>query len=92
MVEQAPALYHYRDPRGREEIDFVAEAANGRIVAIEVKATQTVNDRDTNHLIRLRDRLGDEFVHGFVVYLGKQRLSFGDRLTALPLAGLWVTA
>ena len=67
------------------------ETPDGRVVAIEVKAAQTVNDRDVHHLIRLRDRLGASFVHGFVVYLGQQRLSLGDRLTALPLAGLWLT-
>jgi uncharacterized protein len=89
--EQAPTLYHYRDQRGREEVDLVIETPGGRVVAIEVKAAQTVNDRDVYHLIRLRDRLGASFVHGFVVYLGQQRLSFGDRLTALPLAGLWLT-
>ena len=89
--EQAPTLYHYRDQRGREQVDLVIETPDGRVVAIEVKAAQTVNDRDMHHLIRLRDRLGASFVHGFVVYLGQQRLSFGDRLTALPLAGLWLT-
>jgi uncharacterized protein len=89
--EQAPTLYHYRDQRGREEVDLVIETPDGRVVAIEVKAAQTVNDRDVHHLTRLRDRLGASFVHGFVVYLGQQPLSFGDRLTALPLAGLWLT-
>jgi len=89
--EHAPTLYHYRDQRGREEVDLVVETPDGRVVGIEVKAAQTVNDRDVHHLIRLRDRLGASFVHGFVVYLGQQRLSFGDRLTALPLAGLWLT-
>jgi uncharacterized protein len=88
---EPPTLYHYREPRGRDEVDIIAEARDGRVVAVEVKAAQTVNDRDMNHLIRLRDRLGSDFMHGFLTYLGKHRLSFGDRLTALPLAGLWVT-
>jgi uncharacterized protein len=88
---EPPTLYHYRDPRGRNEVDIIAEARDGRVVAVEVKAAQTVNDRDMNPLIRLHDRLGGDFLHGFLTYLGKQRLSFGDRLTALPLAGLWVT-
>jgi predicted AAA+ superfamily ATPase len=89
--EHNPALYHYRDQRGRDEVDIILEAPDGRIVALEVKAAQSVNDRDLSRLIRLRDRLGSEFVHGLVVYLGGQRLSLGDRLTALPLAALWLT-
>jgi hypothetical protein len=35
--EQAPALYHFRDPRGRDEIDIIAEAPDGRVVAVEVR-------------------------------------------------------
>lgn len=89
--EQAPSLYHYRDQRGRDEVDIIAEAPDGRVVAIEVKAALSVNDRDLRHLVRLRDHLGNELIHGFVVYLGQRCLSLGDRLTALPLARLWIT-
>jgi hypothetical protein len=28
-------------------------------------------------------------VQGYVVYLGTSTLSFGDRLTAVPLGALW---
>jgi hypothetical protein len=40
-------------------------------------------------LTTLRDALGDQFVHGFVLYTGKRSLAFGDRLTALPISALW---
>ena len=38
------------------------------------------------HLAR---RLGGRFRAGIVLYAGEQQLSFGDRLTALPMAALW---
>jgi predicted AAA+ superfamily ATPase len=82
-------LHHYRDSHGNDEIDIVAETGGGRVIGIEVKAAQSVSDRDFRHLAKIGNRLGADFVHGFVVYLGQQTLSFGDRLTALPLGALW---
>ena len=40
-------------------------------------------------LRHLANRLGDRFRAGIVLYAGEQQLSFGDRLTALPMAALW---
>jgi hypothetical protein len=38
----------------------------------------------------MRDRIGDErFVRGIVLYTGGERLPFGERLEAWPLATLW---
>jgi len=37
----------------------------------------------------LANRLGDRFRAGIVLYAGEQQLSFGERLTALPMAALW---
>jgi hypothetical protein len=33
---------------------------------------------------------GDRFRAGIVLYAGEQQLSFGDRLSALPMAALWM--
>jgi len=82
-------LYHYRDSHGNAEVDVVAEAADGRILAIETKAAQTVTERDFRHLAQLAAKLGADFAHGFVIYLGQHVLSFGDGLTAIPLGALW---
>jgi uncharacterized protein len=79
---------HYRD-REQREVDLILEARDGRIVGVEVKAANDVDEGDFRHLRYLRDRLGDRFVHGVVIHLGRRPLSFGDRLTALPLSTLW---
>jgi predicted AAA+ superfamily ATPase len=83
-------LFHYRD-RDRNEVDGILEDAAGRIIGIEVKAGETVRTDDFRVLRILRDRLGDRFVAGFVVYGGSQSLSFGDRLACLPISALWTT-
>lgn len=44
---------------------------------------------DFRGLAALRDNLGDDFVHGYLLHTGPQALPFGDRLTLLPLSALW---
>lgn len=83
-------LHHWRTKQG-VEVDLILEQKNAQIVGVEAKSTDKIGQEDFRGLAALRDRLGDEFVHGFVVYTGPRRLSFGDRLTALPLSALWDT-
>jgi uncharacterized protein len=83
------SLLHMRTATGAE-VDFILEQSDGRVAGIEVKASATVRGDDFRHLARMRDRIGDErFVRGVVLYTGDQRLPFGERLEAWPLATLW---
>ena len=81
-------LLHYRDGEGREA-DVIVESFDGRIAAIEVKAALGVNDHDIRHLGYLRDRSGEGFTNGVILYCGDAVLPLGDRLTALPVNALW---
>lgn len=81
-------IYHYRDRDGYE-VDAVLERASGEIVAIEVKAAETVRHDDFRGIERLARRIGDDLVAGIVLYTGAAPLSFGDRLRAVPIASLW---
>ncbi len=82
------ALHHFRD-RGGTEIDIVAEAADGRLVAIEVKSAPVVHRHDARHLHWLRDRASDDFVCGAVLHTGEHAYRLGDRILALPISRLW---
>ncbi|MFD3506362.1 ATP-binding protein [Nocardia sp. NPDC058666] len=81
-------IMHYRDRDGRE-IDFILETPDGRIYAIEVKASSSPHSDDTRHLTWLRDKLGDRFTAGIVLHLGTKGFSYGDRILSLPLSALW---
>ena len=84
-------LCHYRD-HGGAEIDLILEAPDGRIVAIEVKAAVSPGTDAARWLAWLRERLdrhGRDFVHGYVLHTGPNRVSLGDRLTLLPMEALW---
>ena len=80
-------LYHYRD--GRDEVDVVAEARSGEVVAVEVKASATLDLKSRRGLTKLRDAAGARFRAGVVLYTGRQTVPLGDRLWAVPVSGLW---
>lgn len=81
-------LYHYRT-RDQVEVDGVIETPDGRVIAVEVKASATVRTEDLAGLRHLANLMGDRFVGGYVLYTGQQTLSFGDRIKAVPLDALW---
>ena len=82
-----PRLFHYR--RDRDEVDLLLEDRAGDVVAIEVKATASLDERDWRALTKIRDSLGERFRCGCVIHLGADTIPLGDRLFALPLSVLW---
>lgn len=84
-------LYHYRDRDGRE-VDAILERHDGAIIGIEAKAAASAGASDFRGLTRVRDALGERFKAGIVLYTGPNTVRFGDRLTAIPLEGLWATS
>lgn len=87
-AEDEIRLYHYRT-KDKVEVDAVLETSDGRIAAVEVKASATVTGRDFTGLRHLQSQAGDMFIAGVVLYAGAQSLSFGPRLKALPVSALW---
>lgn len=83
-----PRLYHVRDRDGHE-VDLLLERRGGTIVGIEVKSVATLGSSDFRGLKLLRDRLGDRFAFGAILYAGSDTVPFGDRLAAVPLNALW---
>ncbi|MGN6202373.1 MAG: ATP-binding protein [Solirubrobacterales bacterium] len=85
--EIAPQVFHYR--RGLDEVDLILENRAGEIVAVEVKTTVSLSQKDWRPLERLRDKKGSDFNCGVVIHTGKQTVPLGDRLFAVPLSALW---
>jgi len=81
-------LYHFRTAAGRE-VDWVLEDRAGRVVGIEVKARASLGEADFAGLRALADLAAEHFQRGVVLYTGAERLAFGPRLHALPVAALW---
>lgn len=87
-AETDALLFHFRDRNGLE-VDLVLEDSHRKVAGIEVKAARTVNASEFRGLTALRDKLGDRFQLGVLLYSGTQALPFGDRLWALPISSLW---
>lgn len=81
-------LYFYRDTDKRE-VDLVVESASGDVAAIEAKAASATTASDLRGLRVLRDKLGERFKAGVVVYSGEHTLPIDDRIWAVPISGLW---
>lgn len=69
LLGPAVSLYHYRT-KDQAEADLIAEAADGRGIAIEVKVDRTVDHRTVRTLATLRDQadalIADQIRHRLV--------------------------
>ncbi len=88
LCDPQVSLSHYRDKQ-QHEVDLILERPDGDIVGIEIKASASPAISDFSGLRYLREKLGAQFRRGILLHTGSTTLPFGDRLTALPLQGLW---
>ena len=67
QAAETRGVYHYRDVKGRDEIDIVVEAANGDWLAIEVKLGQGSIDSAATQLNRVTAKIERPPTHQIVV-------------------------
>jgi predicted AAA+ superfamily ATPase len=83
-------LLHFRT-HGGEEIDFLLEDPQGRVVGVEVKASATLSASDAAPLRQLARELGDRFVRGVLLYVGSEVIPCDHHVHALPVSAMWST-
>ena len=83
-----PQLYHFRSQAG-QEVDVFMEERGGRIATIEIKASAQVSFKDFQGICAARDMLGKRWICGVILYMGTEKVSFGDNLFAMPVDTLW---
>lgn len=79
---------HWRS-RDDAEVDLVLERYDGAVVAIEIKAGDSIRSTQLSPLVALRDRLGDSFMTGIAFHTGKVGYQASDRIHVLPIDRLW---
>lgn len=77
---------HFRTRGGEREVDLIVERDDHRVVAIEVKLSETVTDHDVRHLIWLREQLGNQLLDAAVLTTGKHAYRRADGIGVIPLA------
>jgi predicted AAA+ superfamily ATPase len=86
-----PSVSHFRTDAGHE-VDVLLQRSDGAIIGIDVRSAFTVGPADLRGLSALRDLTGGRFRRGVLLHLGRETVQVGDRLWAVPLAGLWSDA
>ncbi|MEU4387665.1 DUF4143 domain-containing protein [Promicromonospora sp. NPDC023805] len=79
-------LHHLRTQNGNHEVDLVVVCPDGRVLAIEVKLADRVEDTDVKHINWLRDRIGDDLIDAVVIYSGEYAYRRRDGVAVVPLA------
>lgn len=80
------AVAHFRTRGGDHEVDLLAVRDDQRVVAIEVKLSQTIDDADVKNLSWLRSKLGNDLLDAIVVTTGPQAYRRTDGIGVVPLA------
>ena len=65
------------------------ERDDGKVAAIEVKAGSRAPRAGLDAIMKLRRRLGSQFLAGVVLYTGARAYTVDDRIHIVPLSRLW---
>ena len=77
---------HLRTRGGEHEIDLIVERDDGRVLAIEVKLTATIDDRDLRHLKWLETTIGPDLLDAAVITTGTDAYRRPDGIAIIPAA------
>jgi predicted AAA+ superfamily ATPase len=89
-LDEPVTIGHWRT-NSEDEVDFVLEYGDGRVVAFEVKANERISGADVAGLRKLRSSLGDRFIAGVAFSTGQRSYTLEDRIHVLPVDRLWRT-
>ncbi len=79
-------VFHLRTKRGDHEIDLIVERPDGRVLAIEVKLTRSVDSADIRHLEWLANKIGPDLIDWVVITAGPEAYRRSDGIAVVPLA------
>ena len=77
---------HCRTKGGKHEVDLIVHTPDGRVLAIEVKLSASVEDADVRRLHWLRERLGDDCADAILITTGRYAYRRPDGIGVVPLA------
>jgi hypothetical protein len=87
-LDEQVSTGHWRTHDG-DEVDYVIEFDDGRVLAFQVKANERVFGADLKGLRVLRDALGDRLTAGVALSTGLRSFTYEDRIHIVPIDRLW---
>lgn len=79
-------VHHMRTWGGDREVDFIIERRDGRIVAVEVKLSASIDDGDVKHLVWLAGKLGPQLIDSAIITTGSDAYRRPDGIAVIPAA------
>jgi uncharacterized protein len=86
---QTRASLYYSRSHTDQEVDIVIEAADGRLVAIEVKSSSSIDYRDMKNMKAFKEVNGDKFHRGVILYTGQEVHKLESDIYFMPVQSLW---
>ncbi len=83
-----PGIFHFRNASGYE-VDVILENARGSLVGVEIKAAGKLTENDFKGLKILEENTKQKFIKGIIIYLGKEIIPFGKKMSAVPVNCIW---
>lgn len=77
---------HLRTKETDREVDLIVEGEDRTVVAIEVKLSETVNEKDVRHLNWLHRQIGDRLADRVLITTGEYAYRRPDGVAVVPLA------
>jgi hypothetical protein len=68
---------------------LVLEDSQGRLVALEIKSSATINRSDLKHIHSFAEGRGDKFHRAIILYTGTTIVPFAKNIHAVPISSLW---
>jgi|GEM_PF-2093554 len=88
-IVEMPRLLRLLASHSAKILDFRKVAGDLQISDKTVKARASLRERDWRVIAAMRDKYGDRFKAGVVLYTGRQTIPLGNRIWAVPVSGLW---
>jgi predicted AAA+ superfamily ATPase len=80
------SVFHYRRADHRREIDLIVRRQDHRVLAIEIKLSDTIHDDDVRHLEWLARQIPDDVLDTLIVYTGSYAYRRPDGVAVVPAA------
>jgi predicted AAA+ superfamily ATPase len=80
-------IFYFRNEQGKE-VDFIVERQDGKIISLEIKASNNLTSKSLKGLNYLKTNLSNQIIQNYILYTGEQQIVSKDTI-ALPLSCLW---